>query len=44
MDELIKIFLGIVIGNIIGYQYAKYKFYGEVDVLFWKVKNRVKII
>ena len=39
MKELIKIFLAIVIGNIIGYQYAKWKYYGKIDLLLWKANN-----
>jgi len=35
----IQIMLAIFIGNIIGFQYAKWKYYGEIDLLFWKVKN-----
>jgi hypothetical protein len=34
---IVKITFGILIGLVIGYQIAKYRYYGEVDVLFWKI-------
>lgn len=39
MNEFMQIFISIIVGNIIGYYYAKWKYYGEIDILIWKIKN-----
>ncbi len=39
-ETLLYIVLSLLIGNLIGYQYAKWKYKGELDILFWKIYKR----
>lgn len=39
VGNALQIFFAIVAGNILGYQYAKWKHHGKINVLFWEMKN-----
>lgn len=40
MAQNIDLFFALLIGLIVGYQLAKWVYYGELDILFWTIKKK----
>lgn len=38
-NQLLVIILSLSIGTIIGYQIAKWRWYGKINILLWEFRN-----